>query len=149
MVKMVYNASLARMAQAAANTCSWKHTASAHGSGDNLFRWSQTGYAPKSTNELIEMAILNWAGEKLHYRYRPMTESDKPFGHYTQMIWAKSTSVGCGVAKCNGRNNGGWESTHHVKCWYYPQGNILTRYPYEYGRRCGSACPAGKTCVCR
>ncbi|KAF6026089.1 CRISP3 [Bugula neritina] len=49
-------------------------------------------------------------------------------GHYTQMVWAETTRIGCGVQTCNG-------STPFYVCNYGPSGNQADRIyePYKLG----------------
>lgn len=69
-----------------------------------------------------EGAVRMWAGEMDNYRYSPRYKFDKRFGHYTQIVWRKTTHIGCGRASC-GRNS-------VVVCRYSPPGNNIGRAPY-------------------
>jgi hypothetical protein len=51
------------------------------------------------------MVVQSWVDEESHYNSlgRPaigdMSEEDsKKVGHYTQIVWASTTNVGCGLA---------------------------------------------------
>ncbi|KAJ8322395.1 hypothetical protein KUTeg_000055 [Tegillarca granosa] len=49
-------------------------------------------------------------------------------GHYTQVVWAKSTKIGCGYAKCG--------SVYYYVCNYSPPGNLDINNPYTNGSSC-------------
>ena len=91
--------------------CRLEHSTNAF--GENLARGKDLD---------IAAAVAMWAHEGEHYRYSPVYEFDVPTGHYTQMIWRKTTQVGCGIARC-GR-------TTVMVCNYDPPGNVIGRAPY-------------------
>jgi len=69
-------------------------------------------------------------------------------GHYTQVVWAETTSVGCGYAICNGRDLvPSWtgDNAGYLVCQYSPPGNFVNRAPYMNGSPAASACPDGTT----
>uniref|UniRef100_A0A1I8GPZ2 SCP domain-containing protein n=1 Tax=Macrostomum lignano TaxID=282301 RepID=A0A1I8GPZ2_9PLAT len=73
----------------------------------------------------------NWAGG--HSRDFTRKSCSKVCGHYTQVVWAKTTRVGCGVARCG-------RYPYHVVCNYATGGNFNNEFPYARGRpasRCG------------
>jgi len=80
------------------------------------------GYPP------LEYAVSSWYGEKAAYLAEPnkttyTQEPAKEFRHYTQMVWSKTTKVGCGLAtSASGKN--------YVSCRYSPPGNINGQLPY-------------------
>src|SRR5207342_3484477 len=43
---------------------------------------------------------LAWSDEGKHYSYSPVYDFYIPTGHYTQVVWRKTTFVGCGRATC-------------------------------------------------
>ena len=69
-------------------------------------------------------ASQDWYGEKKLYHYAVLTQSNwYATGHYTQMIWRSTKSVGLGQATCPG---GGIV----IAAEYDPPGNMLGEAPY-------------------
>ena len=64
-----------------------------------------------------------WVGEKSNYDYNSNSCVGGECGHYTQVVWRNSVSLGCARVQCN---NGWW----FVSCNYSPQGNIIGQHPY-------------------
>ena len=58
---------------------------------------------------------------------------DTATGHYTQVVWAKTTKLGCGYIYQNAK--------HTVVCNYNPAGNFISQPIYKTGRPC-TACPS-------
>lgn len=60
-------------------------------------------------------------------------------GHYTQLVWADATAVGCGFADFQeGR------PTRLIVCNYKEGGNVLGRMIYSVGSP-ASRCPPGRS----
>ena len=72
-------------------------------------------------------AVDDWASEEQFYSYATNTCADgKDCGHYTQIVWASTTEVGCSEASCDA---GGWKTKMWV-CNYRPAGNMQGQRPY-------------------
>ncbi|CAL1261137.1 unnamed protein product [Larinioides sclopetarius] len=109
--------------------------------GQNIYTISSTG----------EAKTKNW-GSLTDTFYEEVKDFDKnnikPFksstdyGHFTQLAWATSWKIGCGLAvyKESGQNK-----SLYV-CNYGPGGNINGGRMYKEGKPC-SNCPSG-TCCC-
>jgi pathogenesis-related protein 1 len=66
--------------------------------------------------------IALWTNEAADYAYTTHRCRGPACGHYTQMVWRGSASVGCGAAMCPfGR---------YLVCNYAPPGNVVGRRPY-------------------
>ncbi|XP_045459036.1 cysteine-rich venom protein latisemin-like [Melitaea cinxia] len=84
-------------------------------------------------------AIKSWFLEYKNFTYGSPVLNLKAVGHYTQMVWATSHKLGCGVARCSG---GPWGQFYNYVCHYCPGGNYdtITHYPYKAGPPCDD-CP--------
>jgi len=78
-----------------------------------------------------------WYAEMKDYRYGTVGESctkgclgraNPPCqtGHFTQMMWADSTSIGCAMEKCSDASD-----TFVAVCQYGPGGNIVGELPFD------------------
>lgn len=93
--------------------------------GENLFA--------SSGNSSFTYMVNSWVSEKTDYSYGLYPQfcaSGKVCGHYTQIIWAQTTELGCAYFDCrNGR--GAWP--YIFVCNYALGGNFVGRYPYSQG----------------
>ncbi|CAG9784377.1 unnamed protein product [Diatraea saccharalis] len=93
-------------------------------------------------------ALKVWFIEYQKFKYGVPVRDLKAVGHYTQMVWATTHKVGCGLAFCDG---GPWGHFYNYVCHYCPGGNIdtLVHYPYKAGKPCSDCpddCVQGKLC---
>ncbi|PBP25853.1 PR-1-like protein [Diplocarpon rosae] len=106
---VVWNATSATSAANWANACNLVHSKGS--TGENL----AAGYAN------VSASVDAWGLERKDYNFgKPTGFSDKT-GHFTQLVWSNTTSVGCGVSSCQGVNN---TPGFYVVCEYYPPGNV-------------------------
>ncbi len=91
---------------------------------------SSLGYGENSYAEFgfpnvdAKRAVQFWAGERPNYTYDTNScAAGKVCGHYTQVVWANTTGVGCGEA-----SQGTWTVWY---CDYVPAGNITGQKPYN------------------
>jgi Cysteine-rich secretory protein family len=107
---LTWNTSLAATASTWASTCQWKHSGGP--SGENL----ALGYPDMTT------AIDAWGNERAHYDFRAPTGFSEKTGHFTQLVWKDTTSLGCAAVDCTGRNS---LNGHILVCQYWPPGNMV------------------------
>ncbi|KDD74380.1 hypothetical protein H632_c1355p0, partial [Helicosporidium sp. ATCC 50920] len=87
---LAWNADMAARAQAWANGCSGQH--SYMGYGENIYI---TYGAPSCSS-----AMTGWFwNEASHYNYN-QPGFQLATGHFTQLVWAGTTQMGCGIATC-------------------------------------------------
>jgi len=147
MVELEWDDDLALVAQSWVDRCIWSHNpnrTSDYGAlvggatyvGENLEVYGTTGFPPN----LVDFALDAWFEEVANYSYGPFSAGS--WGHYTQLVWADTHRVGCGLAVCPGSAFGFPNSFtgYYLACDYAQGGNFLGRYPYESGP-IASHCP--------
>jgi len=73
-------------------------------------------------------AVDAWEKEEPYYDYNSNScQAGKVCGHYTQIIWKKSTEIGCGIAIYQRGAKKGWTV---VVCRYNPPGNYRGQEPF-------------------
>ncbi|XP_038235573.1 peptidase inhibitor 16 [Dermochelys coriacea] len=138
MLKMSWAPDLEAFAKAYALKCIWGHNKERGRRGENLFA---------ITDEMdVEVALEQWYSEHEHYN---LTTSkctiSQMCGHYTQVVWANSERVGCGMQFCKTLHGVEDPDLYLLVCNYDPPGNVRGRKPYKEGPPC-SKCPEGYTC---
>ncbi|KAJ4301057.1 hypothetical protein N0V90_003147 [Kalmusia sp. IMI 367209] len=106
-----WNETLAEYAADWSERCEFEHSGGP--SGENL----SSGYPNASAS------IIAWGHERVDYDYKK-GEFTHETGHFTQLVWKSTKTVGCGRTECNGQDKDkapGW----FVVCEYYPPGNVI------------------------
>ena len=83
--------------------------------GENIY-WSSG-----IKNQAMDV-VDDWASEVVYYDSISGKCKNDVCGHYTQLVWNKTTEIGCGMAKCG--NQEIWV------CNYNPPGNYIGQKPY-------------------
>lgn len=135
---------LENLSQRWADRCVFEHQM--RGYGENLAFISSTGPTP-DPGYVIRESIRQWYNERPLYRFG--TGSCGAACHYTQMIWARTSRVGCAMSYCAALSDGRgrvYRNAQYFVCFYSPQGNFIGQTPYTPGPAC-SRCPMGNTCT--
>ena len=93
----------------------------------------------------LEKAMAAWSeNEKIYYTFATGDCKDgEQCGHYTQIVWATSTEVGCAYYRCPYLTNTGYSNAAYLVCNYGPAGNYRGVQPYKVGPAC-TECSNGK-----
>ena len=122
---LTWDQDLAAIAQAYAENCVFEHSM-APDLGENLY--ANTG----STSP--EEVVAGWVSEVADYDYDTNAcapDSQWGCGHYTQVVWADSLRLGCGVATCTENSPFGSSAAwQNWVCNYDPPGNWVGEKPY-------------------
>jgi pathogenesis-related protein 1 len=131
LLPLIWDPVLANDAQTWASACFFDHGGRGVGytTGQNIY--AAYGYNP------TPLYVANaWGEEYALYDYASNScQPGADCGHYTQMIWHSTTSLGCGRAVCD--KNSPFGDEHLVPwiywvCNYYPAGNVYTYINYQY-----------------
>jgi len=112
---VVWNDAAAAFAQSYTEKCLWQHSGSDY--GENL-----AGNYDSPTS-----AIDGWASEDKMYSYSSPGFTEDT-GHFTQLVWKKTTSIGCAVTKCPDSTVKGVATGWFFACEYDPPGNYADNY---------------------
>ena len=145
MLELTWDDELARVAQRWAEQCQFGHDQSRDVQrfkvGQNVYQTTRSRDQP--TSNTIREGVMSWYDEvKLfanggvrRYQFSSGT------GHYTQMVWAKTSKLGCGHVSYE---MGGFVKKYLV-CNYGETGNFQGSPMYQIGKAC-SSCPSGTSC---
>ncbi|XP_064010828.1 cysteine-rich secretory protein LCCL domain-containing 1 isoform X2 [Pogoniulus pusillus] len=151
---MRWDTELERSAESWAESCLWEHGPASllPSIGQNLgAHWGR--YRPPTFH------VQAWYDEVRDFTY-PHPQECNPYcpykcsgpvcTHYTQVVWATSSRIGCAINLCHNMNIWGqiWPKAVYLVCNYSPKGNWWGHAPYKPGRPC-SACPPSFGGGCR
>jgi pathogenesis-related protein 1 len=132
--KLSYSPALAVTAQAWVDNlkrtdhCRMRHSKPDKQYGENLYlasalTWSDGRKELQTVSP--ENVVDSWGSEKADYDYaNNRCTPGKMCGHYTQIVWRTTTTVGCAMAVCEDTQEQVWA------CRYQPAGNWVDRKPY-------------------
>ncbi|KAJ9643651.1 uncharacterized protein PV06_09162 [Exophiala oligosperma] len=127
---LTWSDNMASIAAQIAASCVYAHDTSTGGGGygQNIGAGAAPSDVPGMiTNEMYNNEI-NWY--PLPYGVEPDMTNFEKWGHYSQIVWKSTTSVGCATQYCpNGlANTGGGVSPYFTVCNYSPPGNFGGEY---------------------
>ncbi|RDW66927.1 hypothetical protein BP5796_09676 [Coleophoma crateriformis] len=142
-----YDATIAGYAKTLADTCVYGHdvTIGGGGYGQNIASWGATDATSVNASTVMAAMITNmwYNGEVALFQdfyglANPTTNFDA-WGHFSQIVWKGSDTVGCAVTLCAaGTIFDGFEGWFGV-CNYGPEGNVAGEYADNVGRPIGSS----------
>jgi len=117
---LTWSPTVAASAEASASRCEWSHSNSPY--GENIY--ASGGFAPSAYD-----VVSDWVSEESDYHYSS-NSCDGVCGHYTQVVWRDTVSLGCAIRQCTtGSPFGSFPNWTFVVCQYDPPGNYPTK-PY-------------------
>ena len=86
-------------------------------------KYGENGFVGSAGHHGVTDAAKSWKKEKDDYGGKPLNQTNwYASGHYTQMVWKKSTQIGCAKIECGGQII--------IICNYNPPGNLMGEKPY-------------------
>lgn len=150
MRELVWDNELEYIAQCHANQCIFEHdqcrksstTASVISPGQNIA--AMADYS-KNNEQLIKSMIEAWYDEVALVDsaiVEKFPRGSSQIGHYTQMVWAETSRLGCGFVL---RESNGFKNYSYLVCNYGIGGNLITAEVYQKGSPC-SQCSGDSKC---
>lgn len=151
---LVWDDTMATYAQQTADTCVYAHDTTTGGGG-----YGQNIADQYSATEMGALITERWYNQEVNYY--PEYGTDNPelsdfgrWGHFSQLVWADTTAVGCATKDCSGKPGGleGSSSPYFTVCNYTPPGNYVGQFKKvgaPLGRptvRANYGCPTSQTC---
>ncbi len=119
---LTWNTSAATTAQTWANNCQFAHNPNRGNLGENIYA--------STSQPTAAQAVQSWASEAQFYTLSTNT-CTQVCGHYTQLVWRNTTSVGCAMSRCTTNSPfSGSPTWYLVVCDYSPPGNFIGQRPY-------------------
>jgi pathogenesis-related protein 1 len=119
---LTWSQEAATVAAQYASKCIFEHNAERSDFGENLYA--------SSGNSTGTKVVEDWAAEKQDYDYG-LNACSGVCGHYTQVVWAATTQVGCAKQSCTRNSPFGSSASWEIwVCNYAPPGNYVGQKPY-------------------
>ncbi|ETN86241.1 hypothetical protein NECAME_01369 [Necator americanus] len=146
MLRMRYDMAMETEAQAYADTCILNKSAVAirPNSGENVYVIQSSTITvsdalTQSMQSWWNQIFINGLNARLMYTLYLETKSNAPLD-FTQMGWAATYKVGCGVSRCG--------MSTFVVCRYNPRGNIIDQFIYNVGSICATCMSSCTDALC-
>lgn len=146
MMKLSWHEEAEKIAQRWANQCVSSHDSCRalenSAVGQNFASHSISLTSPDVKGTIVKMVDM-WYDEVKDFTGK--VDSFEFVGntaHYTQVVWAESTAIGCGFIELAPQTN---YMMANLFCNYVPSGNFMRSPLYKRGKAC-SECPEGTEC---
>jgi len=148
MLEVYWDPTLVPNAQSWAQQCNFEHNNGSAREANTSYWWVGQNLCISTAGGYIAANVSNlfmfWYNESKYYTstYSPpvtnFTFSD-PVGHYTQVVWANSEAIGCGLVSYSDTVN----NHNYLVCNYGPGGNVVGAQMYIPGTFSGNLCTNG------
>lgn len=147
MMKLTWHSEAERIAQRWANQCVSNHDSCRNleniAVGQNFASHSVSLTSPDVKGTIVKMVDM-WYDEVKDFSRDQVDHFEfvSNTAHYTQVVWAETTAVGCGfIEMAPGKS---YRPTN-LFCNYVPSGNFISSPIYKRGQAC-SGCPRDTQC---
>ena len=158
MNELIWDEDLARVAQRWADQCIDGHDRSRLIDGHKAFPYVGQNVAYVITSSSAphdgggrnyEKMVASWYNEVADFPKSKVSSFDlkspsgRPIGHYTALVWAETSKVGCGYIRRSTTGSPATAVKETLVCNYAAGGNIIDRPVYQTGTKAGSSCQFG------
>ncbi|XP_067652867.1 GLIPR1-like protein 1 [Haliotis asinina] len=147
MNQLLWNSGLENLAQNWTGKCQWYHNYKRHRIPGFDYRYVGENMYLSLTWMYTTRALDQWHNEKKFLSSQLTCRSRRMCGHYVQMVWYNTETVGCSVRYCKKMGFSRWvRDGFFMVCDYGPLGNTRGVPLFKKGKPC-SECPHGRVCV--
>ncbi|KAK4937904.1 hypothetical protein LTR10_021545 [Elasticomyces elasticus] len=138
---MVWSDAMATIAQTIADTCIYGHVLNVSGGGYGQNIGAGFSATPLGMGEMLTEFMYN--DEMASYTYyggEPNYNTLDDWGHFSQIVWKGSSSVGCYTANCTAtglQNSNAGVQPFFTVCNYSPAGNVVGEFAANIGEPLG------------
>ncbi|KIW34537.1 uncharacterized protein PV07_01314 [Cladophialophora immunda] len=140
---LVWSSSLADTARVIAETCVYGHVTNVNGGGYGQNIGAGYPATPLGMGQFITEGLYNSeVNNYIYYGTEPNISTLNQWGHFTQIVWKSTNSVGCYTADCSsgGLTNAGPPiPPYFTVCNYAPPGNLIGSFAPNIGVSIGLA----------
>ncbi|ETS86932.1 hypothetical protein PFICI_00760 [Pestalotiopsis fici W106-1] len=152
---MTWSPTLAETARKIASSCIYGHDTSVDGGGygQNI----GAGFLSTAMGQFITEGLYNSeVNNYVYYGGEPNLNTLSQWGHFSQIVWKSSITVGCYTSDCSatGLSNAPGIPPYFTVCNYGPAGNVIGGFGANVGPSIGLAtvdasygCPSRANCV--
>lgn len=133
-----FNQSLADTAMKIAQTCQYKHQMDVDngGYGQNIAAGVPADNVSAVITDLFYNGEVGWYAD-LYGQAQPDQTNFEKYGHFTQIVWKDTVSVGCASYDCSSQGLSPFQGENieptFTVCNYYPPGNYANEYADNVG----------------
>jgi len=131
MAELIWDEGLENDAKEYANRCVFEHDPKNDSQGENLFTAVSSIDNVDNIDRLLK-GMFRFYNEHQYYNFDNGRCTRQPCGHYTQVVWADTTKVGCAYSECSSIQNFRASFPHQILmvCRYLSPGNWYGKKPY-------------------
>ncbi|KAG9780827.1 hypothetical protein KCU88_g3629, partial [Aureobasidium melanogenum] len=127
---LTWSPAMAETARVIAQTCVYEHVTNINGGGYGQSIGAGYPATPLGMGNFVTEGLYNSeVNNYVSYGSEPDTSKLNQWGHFTQIVWKSTTSVGCYTADCTAtglQNVGSGVPPYFTVCNYSPPGMLLT-----------------------